>query len=474
MMRSLYSGVAGLKTHQIKMDVIGNNIANVNTVAYKSSSITFSELMYQTTQNASGANAATGRAGINPKQIGLGVKSGAISTAIAQAGASQNTGNPFDIQLNGDSFFIVNGGAGNVFTRAGAFTVDANGTLCMTSNGYNVMGWLSEDGININKDTVKPLQIMSAANMISDPEETTEGYLTGIIDKNDSQLTPGTGQVATMGFYDSKGYSYTAKFKVESTAVDGEYKISVSDILDSNDPPKSILIKADGTAMTDAEKATALTNMKLLNGAESITAKYDAVKGQFVGIGTGTAATGTGFTFNTKTLGTTTEIKKIDALTEDIKVDMSTTKNIDNKGTTTLEGKSGNIINHTQNAGRAKGDMDSIAIQQDGKIIASYSNGVTRTLGQIAVANFANPSGLKKEGDNLYSATSNSGEFDGIGQDITSDGSSSMSTGVLEMSNVDLSSEFTEMITTQRGFQANSRIITVSDTMIEELVNLKR
>ena len=121
MMRSLYSGVAGLKTHQIKMDVIGNNIANVNTVGYKSSSVTFSELMYQTSQNASGANAATGRGGINPKQIGLGVKSGASTTSIEAEGASQNTGNPFDIQISGSSFFIVNNGSTNFFSRADSY-----------------------------------------------------------------------------------------------------------------------------------------------------------------------------------------------------------------------------------------------------------------------------------------------------------------------------------------------------------------
>ena len=142
MMRSLFSGVAGLKTHQTKMDVIGNNIANVNTVAYKSQNVTFQELMYQTTQSASAANAETGRGGINAKQIGLGVQTGAINANISTSGASQTTGNPFDIQIKGDSFFIVSDGANNYFTRAGAFYVDGMGNLAMTSNGYTVMGWL--------------------------------------------------------------------------------------------------------------------------------------------------------------------------------------------------------------------------------------------------------------------------------------------------------------------------------------------
>ena len=118
--------------------------------------------------------------------------------------------------------------------------------------------------------------------------------------------------------------------------------------------------------------------------------------------------------------------------------------------------------------------MSGVAVQQDGKIYATYDNGTTKLLGQIAVASFSNPSGLEKIGENLYQTTMNSGQFDGIGKDVTSDGAGSFKTGVLEMSNVDLSQEFTEMITTQRGFQANSRIITVSDTMIEELTNLKR
>lgn len=137
MMRSMYSGVAGLKTHQTKMDVIGNNIANVNTVAYKSQSVTFSELMYQTTQSASGANAVTGTAGINARQIGLGVKTGAINTAINSQGASQTTNNPFDIRITGDAFFIVSNGQDNLFTRDGSFYVDGVGNLAMTSNVSN-------------------------------------------------------------------------------------------------------------------------------------------------------------------------------------------------------------------------------------------------------------------------------------------------------------------------------------------------
>jgi flagellar hook protein FlgE len=162
---------------------------------------------------------------------------------------------------------------------------------------------------------------------------------------------------------------------------------------------------------------------------------------------------------------------RVDSFPNDIYMNVGTSTMYDNKGTSTIKGNSGDYDGNY--AGRKVGEMSGVAIATDGKITATYDNGTSKLLGQIAVANFANPSGLEKIGDNLYQSTPNSGAFDGIGEDITA-GSGSLSTGVLEMSNVDLSAEFTDMITTQRGFQANSRIITVSDSMLEELTNLKR
>ena len=201
MMRSLYSGVAGLKTHQTKMDVIGNNIANVNTTAFKSSSITFSELMSQTTQKASGPNATNGTGGTNARQIGLGVKSGAININITGQGSSQSTGNPFDIMITGDNFFVVNNGRQNFFTRDGSFYVDGAGNLAMTSTGYNVMGWgVDETTGNIKQDTVAALRIMSAANMTYPPEATSQAYISGIIDKHDKDVTSANGKSVNLNF----------------------------------------------------------------------------------------------------------------------------------------------------------------------------------------------------------------------------------------------------------------------------------
>ena len=568
MMRSLYSGVAGLKTHQIRMDVIGNNIANVNTTAYKSSSMTFSELMSQTTQKASGANATTGVGGTNAKQIGLGVKAGAINTAITTQGSAQSTGNPFDIMITGDNFFVVNNGSENFFTRDGSFYVDGAGNLAMTSTGYNVMGWgVDETTGNIKQDTVTALRIMSAANMTYPPEATTKANISGILDENDKDVTSANGKTVNLNFFDARGYSYTAKFTFKQSGGDktNEYSMELNKILDSTGAEIDIsklkfgnrsqqkmetkvtlntdaykwdgkvlktkdgttdvanladIFKADGSLITPADDAAAQKQQKALDaiakayGYEGSTDEFlnlyitstadkdkqltiqDLLGNMMAGKTTdvlpadGSAITmegryfeGTTVVFNKDTGklesvgGSTTNLNVNAAFSalggnfSDVTIDLSECTNYDKKGTSTIGATSGDLDG--LGTGRRLGDMIGVSIQKDGMIYASYDNGMTKLLGQIATAAFANASGLEKEGDNLYSATLNSGEFDGIGVDITA-GGGYMSPGQLEMSNVDLSSEFTEMITTQRGFQANSRIITVSDTLLEELTNLKR
>ena len=535
MMRSLFSGVAGLRTHQTKMDVIGNNIANVNTVGYKGSSVTFQDLVYQTTANASGPNDNTGRAGINAKQIGLGVSMASIYSNPANSGSAETTGNPFDIRINGESFFVVSDGNTQFYTRSGAFTVDANGTLCMSSNGYTVQGYGVTDNNGeqqINTSALVPLKIMSPANKTSDPAATNNGYLTGIIDSNSDALTQPTGQVVDMKIYDNEGYRYTVKYKIvpnhtedngnttttESvhytkdngasyisqaayealatqaekdayTAVSipvckGSFSLSVTDILDSNGD--SIYVDGDGSTTYAKEKeqffSRALNEPGVTDAKATgapITITFSTVNGTYASPNTESLK---GFNLNLNSLlgvikkGTTggdaDKLKAIptDAFTKNIEVDLSTLKNIDNKGTSTINGGAGGV-DTTKGSGWSVGTLSSVSIGSDGKITGSYTNGQTKLLGQIASAIFSNASGLEKEGDNLYVATMNSGEP--VIGDVTANGGSYAS-GELEMSNVDLSAEFTSMITTQRGFQANSRIITVSDTMLEELINLKR
>lgn len=571
MMRSLYSGVAGLKTHQTRMDVIGNNIANVNTTAYKSSSMTFSELMSQTTQKASGANATTGVGGTNAKQIGLGVKAGAINTAITTQGSAQSTGNPFDIMITGDNFFVVSNGSENFFTRDGSFYVDGAGNLAMTSTGYNVMGWgVDETTGNIKQDTVTALRIMSAANMTYPPEATTQANISGILDENDKDVTSANGKTVNLNFFDARGYSYTAKFtfKQSSGTASNEYSMELTKLLDSTGAEidiskvkfgdnstqtlqtpvtfagdtyewdgKQLKTKADKKVVADLSAAFNADGSLIDTSNDAAAAKaqqetldaiaaaygYEGSTDEFLKLyqkdAKGTEVTvetmlgnkaktttaqgdlvlttdkdkpmtmdgrffeGVKVIFDTDTgklkqvgsnvtdFKTNVDFTPLGGNFSNITIDLSECTNYDNKGTSTIGATSGDLDG--LGTGRRLGDMIGVSIQKDGMIYASYDNGMTKLLGQIATAAFANASGLEKEGDNLYSATLNSGEFDGIGVDITA-GGGYMSPGQLEMSNVDLSSEFTEMITTQRGFQANSRIITVSDTLLEELTNLKR
>ena len=549
MMRSMYSGVSGLKTHQTKMDVIGNNIANVNTVGFKSSSVTFSEIMYQNLSGASGPNALTGTGGVNAKQIGLGVTTGSTSVNITGAGASQTTGRAFDIKLNdtnsATSFFIVSNGSGTQFTRAGSFYVDGAGNLCMTSTGYNVMGWQVDPTTgDIRKDTVSALRVMSEKNMTSAPEATVNGRCEGVLDKNSTDVTSEAGQAMNLSFYDALGYSYVAKFAIKETNRDtGEYTVELTDILDSTN--KSILdqTKYDsvtgtydpdylgdifGAVKSQTKTYTPRAGWTTVDAANNIFEynatyyRYDAAAGNLVEVAdnggnyvqvpggttktlaeafgvspyaTGITMTNGVVTANVSGANYTLKFNPDDGVFdyigatgqdnvflnlkdtlggnfENIDIDFTGTKWFDNGGSSTIGMDKGDVDGKT-GTGKKLGDMIGVFVDTNGKIYGTYDNGNTILLGQIAVAQFANAMGLEKVGDNCYTTTLNSGEFDGIGVDITA-GGGTMSTGMLEMSNVDLSSEFTEMITTQRGFQANSRIITVSDTLLEELINLKR
>lgn len=549
MMRSMYSAVSGLKTHQTRMDVIGNNIANVNTVAFKSSSVTFSDILYQTTSNASGANATTGTGGVNAKQIGLGTTAAATKVSITSAGASETTGNPFDIRLtdkNSTNFFIVNNGSENVFTRSGSFYVDGSGNLCMSSTGYTVMGWqVDETTGEIRKDTVSALRIMQEKNLTSAPEATTQATIAGVLDENDTDVKNDAGRVMNLNFYDNLGYQYTAKFAIKSTGTDGKYTVELTSVLDSNnqniiknltkqeisqifgdyqadatlgqyslskdyefknnkyvrkadqkefevDNADKTLFKAtdsSGDTVSITEIFSGITTTianNIKNGTNNYKVAFDQTTGQATVTGERTSYD---LVFDTSTgkfasIGGDTPSKMLNMSVlssgllnrngnfQNITVDFSQCLNYENGGKSTIGADAGATDGKT-GKGRKLGAMTGIFIDTSGRIYGTYDNGNTELLGQIAVAQFSNASGLEKVGESCYRTTLNSGEFDGIGVEISADGSS-MTTGELEMSNVDLSSEFTSMITTQRGFQANSRVITTSDTLLEELVNLKR
>lgn len=432
MVRSLYSAVSGLNTHMAEMDVIGNNIANVNTTAYKSQSFSFSDMLYQTTRNSSAATATAGS--VNARQIGLGSRSGAIATNISAQGAAQTTNLPFDMMISGNSFFVVNNGTENLYTRDGTFTVDNKGDLVTRSNGYYVQGWSSSDGKTVSTTgTASKLSLINTANKTSAAQSTTAETFSGNIDGKDSLLSASTGKTVTAGVYASDGKSYTLKFKL-TDAGDSDsstYTMTLAGVTD-----------ASGTSVTLPSNA-------------DINLKYNSSDGKFVSANG--AASGIVSINLPASVGGTLSLNF-----------SSSTNYAGTTGSSTLKTAMGNADG--SGAGRPEGTMNGITVSKNGMINATYSNGDNKLLSQIAVAEFANASGLEKAGENLYQATPNSGTAQMM--DVTKDGGS-IATGALEASNVDLADEFTRMITAQRGFQANSRVITTTDTMLSDLKQLK-
>ena len=513
MMRSLFSGISGLKVHQTKMDVIGNNISNVNTVGFRASSVNFTDVFYQTTQGASGPNAETQAPGTNATQIGLGANVAAIAVDLSGTGATQRTDRGMDVMINGDAFLIAKQNGNTYFTKSGALDVDANGTLYCTTNGAAILGWRAVDtgGGNreIRKDTATTLQLMGGENAYSNPNPTTDITLKGNIDSNDVQVNfvsanQMTGYPLSVSFYDKVGSLNTAKFVLHkaSATAESEYILKLTDILGSDG--KSLMKIQDPATGNWSKPADANTNLMTINlngvdvsGFDVTTSgditfpdatawphvKFSGATGEFewVGANAGESAKSDsqeaqksiqlgitrGLATESPYLQSTGAGKAADGA---VKIDFGNLTMYAQDGVSNVKPSRG--TDDGKGTGNAAGSLSGFTVQTDGKIFGVYTNGDKNLLGQIAVATFANPSGLEAAGNSLFQATKNSGDFDGIGIDISEVGKFSI--GALEMSDVDLASEFTNMITTQRGFQANSRVITTSDSMLEELVNLKR
>lgn len=480
MMRSLYSGISGLKIHQTKMDVIGNNIANVSTAGFRASSVHFTDVYSQTLQSAAGPNAETGTAGSNAIQVGLGANVAAISINLSGTGATQRTDRGMDIMINGDAFLIVRSNGNTYFTKAGALDVDVNGTLYCTVNNATVLGWGVDEYGDIRKDTAAPLQLMGGELSYSDPNATTDVYLKGNIDQNDPLVAysvDGGGYVRAISFYDNLGNLCTAKVSIIQTSATSKntYNIRLDDILGADG--KSLLKRVDETTGDYVSTQFAIDFNGLDLGGTNYTVSasdgeitfgdqdwptltFDSVHGNFVSV---SSEDGNMLNLNLSADG-------MPYPTDGVNIDFSDLTMYASDKVCSVKPNRGD--KNGDNAGNAAGELNGYTIQPDGMIYGVYSNGDRKLIGQIAVATFPNPSGLESVGNSMYAATKNSGDFDGIGVDISEVGS--FSTGALEMSDVDLATEFTNMITTQRAFQANSRIITTTDTMLEELVNLKR
>ncbi len=518
MMRSMFSGVSGLKNHQIRMDVIGNNIANVNTVGYKGSRVTFQDTLNQTLRGVSAPQG--GRGGLNAVQIGLGVALTSIDVIHTQ-GNLQNTGNVTDLAIQGEGFFILGDGVREFYTRAGQFTLEKNGSLVNPSNGLLAQGWLANPDGTI--DTSGPITgIVLPIGRSIDPIVTTDiDFRYNLNSETNGKLTYAPNP-QTVTDADGNNMRLTFVFEPTDNFNEWTWKATVGEgTIASGSATGTIRMNSDGTVAAVTQDGGGSSFEILANGGTTPVTITLPTVGAANG---GAFTTSTGGSFNgnyTPPEQPITTARVIDSLgashliyTKFSKVDNnqwnwtatdqtgntvygSGTIVFDSKGrVTTAAGSSisftppgadpisilPNLDQLTQYAsdttisananGYPMGELESYNIDSNGCIIGVFSNGLTQVLAQVAIATFNNPSGLVRYGDTMFMESSNSG-VPQIGAAGTGN-KGEITPGALEMSNVDLSQEFTDMIVTQRGFQANSRIITTSDEMLQELVNLKR
>lgn len=431
MMRSLFSGVSGLRNHQVRMDVIGNNISNVNTVAFKAGRVTFKEGFAQLLQGASRPPGDLG--GINPIQIGLGMQIGSVDMMFNQ-GNLETTGLNTDLAIQGDSFFVVKKGTQNYYTRSGNFQLDAEGQLVSPTNGFVVQGRMAENGVF--QDGVQ--NIVLPVGQKTSAKATSSSKLAGNLDAA-APIFTGTFDAAgradpvnkdswtenSITVFDSLGNQHDLKLQFWKTGADTwTWQVDGTNLpagfTPPNSTPQTLTFDTAGLLTSAAPTSPPVISFTPA-GADPVNVTIDLGSGTVNGI--------------TSFAGTNTAVLK-------------------------------------DQDGYEAGQLQNFSIDRTGLITGAFTNGTNVVLAQIVLADFNNPGGLLRVGDNMYAVSGNSGgavlgySLEGI--------QSTMTSGALEMSNVDLAQEFTNMIVTQRGFQANSRVITSSDEMLQELVNLKR
>lgn len=428
MMRSMFSAISGLRAHQTWMDVIGNNISNVNTTGFKVGRVRFTDILSQLVRGASGPE--EGRGGINPLQIGLGAVTGAVDTIHTQ-GALQLTGKPSDLAIQGDGYFIVSDGAQTLYTRDGAFDIGSDLRLVNSSTGFYVLGWQADaNGVVDPAGPVGPITIPIGQQL--DAVASTEITVQGNLDANTDPANATTDDFVTkFGFIDSQGNRHELYIVFNQTGPNA-WSYTVQE-----DDPRTTAATEDDPAISGLSGNTG-------------TIAFDA-NGNFDAAGS---------TINT--LSVTFDPAQTGA-------ESPQTLTLDATKLTQLFSTS--TANAVAN-GAPAGSLTTFTVSQTGEVLGIYSNGTTKVIGQVALALFTNPGGLMKVGNNSYQPTVNSGEP--IVGTPGSGGRGVVASGYLEMSNVDLAQEFTNMIMAQRGFQANSRVITTSDEILQELVNLRR
>ncbi|MBO9386262.1 MAG: flagellar hook protein FlgE [Thermomicrobium sp.] len=424
MMRSMFSAISGLRAHQTWMDVIGNNIANVNTTGFKVGRVRFTDILSQLVRGASGPTETRG--GINPLQIGLGAVVGAVDTIHTQ-GALQLTGKPSDLAIQGDGFFVVSDGSQTLYTRDGAFDIGSDLRLVNPSNGFYVLGWQAD--ANGNVDTAGPVgPITIPIGQQLDAVPTTQITVQGNLNANQDPAAATPHFVTKVSITDSLGKRHEFYILFDKAGTNTwNYTLQEDDprttSTTEDDPDFALGGTTSGTLVFDADG-----NLDL--AASSISAvDLDSTAG------------------GASSITVTPDFSRLTQLAAPYSANAAAN-------------------------GAPAGSLTTFTVSQSGQVLGIYSNGVTKVIGQIALALFTNPGGLMKVGGNAYLPTVNSGEP--IVGPADSGGRGKIASGYLEMSNVDLAQEFTSMIMAQRGFQANSRVITTSDEVLQELVNLRR
>ena len=441
MMRSLFAGVSGLQNHQTRMDVVGNNISNVNTYGFKKGRVTFKDMISQSLSGA--AKPQEDRGGINPQQVGLGMQVATIDTIHTQ-GALQVTGVNTDLAIQGEGFFIEKKGNSSYYTRNGAFSLDKNGYVVNPSNGYKVQGWnavLNPETGMMELNTAAGVEDLIIPVGSKDPARATQNtkFFCNLQKNSDTHQ-------ADLTIYDSTGIPRQLRATFNRTDVNRwDMVIEVPEATE-----ESVSVSAGDPVQGGGNNTFQL----VFNDAGSLISVSDGANTQTEGV----LMPNVSFTYQ----GTDGEVNQTINLTLG-EVGLF-------NGITQFESPS--TTKAIEQDGYTMGMLEGFSFDDSGQITGVFTNGNRKTLGQVALAKFANAGGLEKAGDTLFVESNNSGAAN-IGV-AAAEGRGSIKAGTLEMSNVDLSEQFTDMIVTQRGFQANARTITTADQLLQEVIALKR
>ena len=463
MMRSLYSGVSGLQNHQTRMDVIGNNISNVNTTGFKRGRVNFQDMI---SQQLSGAAKPTDEiGGVNAKEVGLGMTVASIDNIFNQ-GNLQSTGVSTDIAIQGNGFFVLKSGEESFYTRNGAFGLDMNGTLVNPATGMRVQGWMAEDvnGQMIVSTAATPTDLVIPVGSKDPAKETTNVNFACNLNKNTPEILEGASPEdivkGTWGteqkIYDSFGNEHMLSVtfrRVVGTPNQWEATVNIDE--DNADFTQTRV----GLGSTDGMGNTFIVSFDNYGALQSVTDSAGNVTNP-----EGQVVIQTSFAVPDSNVD-----EEGNPYRQTLNINLGT---IGSFKDTITQSSSKSTTKAFYQDGYTMGYLDNFKIDSSGVITGVYSNGTNRTIGQIAMASFTNQQGLEKAGDNTYVESNNSG-MARIGESGVA-GKGTLMAGALEMSNVDLSEQITDMIVTQRGFQSNAKTIQTADTLLETVLSLKR